>query len=499
LMEVALDMPQLFAGVQVPIGKTRSFKDVGFGKTSFTLSRRQCACLLAHSFFGSLKKPTDVQLNNFRFTVVDLFMGTAVSPNSATTFLNYFTMLGKHGIPDGVLSFERQGYPKGPSPWQWEQNDKPLCQVDLVSGSIEDSVADVHAEFANAFIGGGVMTGDFAMEEILFIVKPELMVAMALQNMMSDTEAICISGAMKYSLTTGFKSSLEFAGDYDNRRTGPPPKVCAIDAIRGGGPAMTEVAMLRDMNKARIAFDGAQEVATGHWGCGAYGNHHDLMFLKQWLAASEAGVRKMYVYDFSKDQSHSIFPLVRKMKHMMVGQLWAFMREITQDLQPCKMAVFSTRIKDIAVGKLKVPGDEPSTAMGEDAPPLSQPQMAHATSGAGQPTRSILQRPSYKAEFKPTDSADPTKVGADGFADKAPEVPEDAAPPVSVTANASGPGTYYPLQVLQESCPEGVHSSQKEDYLSDADFILAFGMPRAEFAKCPNWKRQAAKKSAKIF
>ena len=65
----------------------------------------------------------------------------------------------------------------------------------------------------------------------------------------------------------------------------------AIDAVRGGGPALTRGAMLRDMNKARIAFEGAGEVATGHWGCGAYGNHHDLMFLKQWLAASEAGAR----------------------------------------------------------------------------------------------------------------------------------------------------------------------------------------------------------------
>ena len=59
--------------------------------------------------------------------------------------------------------------------------------------------------------------------------------------------------------------------DYDDRRPGSPPKVCAIDAIRGGGPAMTQPALLRDVNKARIAFDGARQLATGHWGCGAYG------------------------------------------------------------------------------------------------------------------------------------------------------------------------------------------------------------------------------------
>ena len=52
---------------------------------------------------------------------------------------------------------------------------------------------------------------------------------------------------------------------------------------------MTAAALLRDLNKARLAFEGAREVATGHWGCGAFGNNHDLMFVKQWLAASEAG------------------------------------------------------------------------------------------------------------------------------------------------------------------------------------------------------------------
>merc|ERR1719281_2080500 len=171
---------------------------------------------------------------------------------------------------------------------------------------------------------------------------------------MSDTEAICISGALKYSLTTGFKSSFEFAGDYDNRRAGPPPTVCAIDAIRGGGPAMTEVALLRDINKARIAFEGARQVATGHWGCGAFGNNHDLMFLKQWMAASEAGAARMYYHEFDRKQSHSIVPLVRKMQHLTVGQLWDFLREVSKDLQPRNLAVFSTRMADIAVGRLKV-------------------------------------------------------------------------------------------------------------------------------------------------
>ena len=360
LLHVALEMPVLFAGIQVPIFKTYSSwaEPETLGRRSFSLSRRQCACLLAHSFLGSLKRPAHVQPNDFRFTVSDLFIGTARSPNSATTFLNYLTVLGRRGFAPGALIFERRGFRRGPAPWKWEGSERPLCEVRIADGALEDCAAEVQVEFANAFVGGGVMTGDFAMEEILFLVKPELMVAMALENRMADTEAICVSGAVQYSLVSGYGSSFKFAGDYSTEYDGrrPPPTVCAIDAVRGGGPAMTQTAQLRDLNKARLAFDGAIEIATGHWGCGAFGNNHDLMFLKQWLAASEAGVRTLHYHDFDRRQSHNVVPLSRKLRHITVGQLWAFLSvELTGDLEPADVASFSVRVRDLVTGKWPLP------------------------------------------------------------------------------------------------------------------------------------------------
>ena len=41
------------------------------------------------------------------------------------------------------------------------------------------------------------MSGDAAQEETLFLVKPELMVAMALMNRMVDEEVVGIRGAVK--------------------------------------------------------------------------------------------------------------------------------------------------------------------------------------------------------------------------------------------------------------------------------------------------------------
>jgi hypothetical protein len=389
-------------------------------------------------------------------------MGTTVSPNSATTFLNYFSMLGKHGIPDELVTFERQGYRKGLSPWKWDGNTKPLCAVEITDGNIDDCAAGVHVDFANAFIGGGVMTGDVAQEELLFLVKPELMVAMALENRVVDEEAICVSGARKYSLTEGYGQSFKFVGDYDNRRPGHPAKVCALDGIRGGGPAMTEPALLRDMNKARIAFDGfpltgTKEIASGHWGCGAFGNNHDLMFLKQWLAASEAGAQKLWYHDFDRNQSHHIFPLIRRLRHLTVGELWHFLQELTSDLrQPHNMAGFCARVADIAVGSIKVP------PAGFDT---SAPAMAR------------IQQPN-----KPLDGGN-----------------YPAAEPATKRSSADDPAVVFTLAELKAGPITGVDTSKKEIYLSTTDFEAVFGMPRVQFFGLPKWKRDAAKLKSGLF
>lgn len=154
IVDVALDMPKLFANMRLPIFQMRSSwaQPKVLHKETISLTRRQCACLLAHSFFGSLKRPAAVQPNDFRFTAVDMFNGTAASPNSAVTFLNYFSMLGRHGVPNEVVTFERQGYRKGRSPWQFKDNEKPLCKVAIVDGNIDDCVADLHAELVPIMI-----------------------------------------------------------------------------------------------------------------------------------------------------------------------------------------------------------------------------------------------------------------------------------------------------------------------------------------------------------
>ena len=58
----------------------------------------------------------------------------------------------------------------------------------------------------------------------------------------------------------------------------------------------------------------------------------------------------------------------------------------------------------------------------------------------------------------------------------------------------------FPYERLVEAdTPPGVDPSQKEQYLSDAEFEQYLGMTRDAFAKLPGWKRKKQKQAARLF
>jgi len=44
---------------------------------------------------------------------------------------------------------------------------------------------------------------------------------------------------------------------------------------------------------------GPKPIATGNWGCGAFGGDPQLKSLLQWIAATESGCPKMIYYSFN--------------------------------------------------------------------------------------------------------------------------------------------------------------------------------------------------------
>ena len=92
------------------------------------------------------------------------------------------------------------------------------------------------------------------------------------------------------------------------------------------------------------------------------------------------------------------------------------------------------------------------------------------------------------------------------FADDAAAAVVPAPPPAVgalLAASASPPvPPSVPLAVLQmpaDKLPAGVDASERQNYLSAAEFQSVFGMDKAAFDQLPGWKRMAAKKNAHLF
>jgi hypothetical protein len=87
------------------------------------------------------------------------------------------------------------------------------------------------------------------------------------------------------------------------------------------------------VNLARIAFDGAAHlsIATGNWGCGAFGNDHILKFFQQWMAASEVCATSLLYHTFGDPRSAPLVELASSLQKMTVGELWSLVLDAAQE------------------------------------------------------------------------------------------------------------------------------------------------------------------------
>ncbi|XP_052784213.1 uncharacterized protein LOC128220022 [Mya arenaria] len=156
----------------------------------------------------------------------------------------------------------------------WLNCTSDLCPVDVLEeGLIEDSgCGTLQVDFANRFIGGGVLGRGRVQEEVRFTVCPELVAAMLFMESMEENEAIVISGFQQYSMMCGYAAGLEFVGDNEDKaevdeRGNLKTTLCAIDASRDDHSRGTKRSatvkhhkqyddrvLLRDINKAFVGF-----------------------------------------------------------------------------------------------------------------------------------------------------------------------------------------------------------------------------------------------------
>ena len=347
------------------------------------LPRKLAASIVALAFFCLFPQDmrSEYQLPdvNFDSFFENLTRGQSASPQRAKLqcFLHYFERLAKLDNIDipGDIEFHRVVLTEEDelSQAQLLACTKPLCPlVVLPEGGTEGAGINVlQVNFANRYLGGGVLRRGNTQEEIRFSICPELMCALLFIECMAPNEAVVIKGFEQFSAYNGYAKSFQFAGDYQDLSEKDTEgniltTLCSIDAVsyrtcKGNGQ-FEEQHYMRDLSKAYVGFlqpyitDRSQEgacptggdnswvfsldphkvraIATGNWGCGCFGGNAQFKALLQWIAASMAGCPALIYYTYNDPsvcQLEKVADLVYQAK-WTVGQLMQFVVDVSQEI-----------------------------------------------------------------------------------------------------------------------------------------------------------------------
>lgn len=273
------------------------------GVRSVTLSLNQCSCLLALAFFGMMpgrSVPNGVyqsfDLRQFYRKPVPILQ------EKLAFILNYFTKISEcGGSRPGCVTFTRRTLQMSDIP-DWKNSNIRLSLMSVLDeGLIEDKENTLHVDFANKYIGGGILSSGAVQEEIRFLCCPDMIVSLLLVPKMRMNEAILISGAPKVSSYTGYSRNLKFdptppVEELRMDRFGRfETEMVAIDAIEFSANAEQQYrkeCIDRELMKAFVGFynpshdQTPKPVSTGNWGCGVFGGDIYLKSMIQLMAAS---------------------------------------------------------------------------------------------------------------------------------------------------------------------------------------------------------------------
>uniref|UniRef100_A0A183AJR4 poly(ADP-ribose) glycohydrolase n=1 Tax=Echinostoma caproni TaxID=27848 RepID=A0A183AJR4_9TREM len=259
----------------------------------------------------------------YLFTEVPRRGATRVAPSQLARkreklrcLLHYFHRVTEI-TPTGTVTFTRRRL-AGFTP-DWSSSTRSFDQLRIhvnAQGTIEDSgPCTIHVDFANRYLGGGVLNRGCVQEEIMFMLQPELIASCLFIERLADDETVIIEGTEQYSTHSGYGNTFRWAGDFQQsssnitrdewgrwKRT-----VVAMDATSFSirDDQFEPEKMLRELNKAYCGFCDnlaphrklPSVVATGNWGCGAFRGNVYLKALLQMMACCQAG-KSMAYYTF---------------------------------------------------------------------------------------------------------------------------------------------------------------------------------------------------------
>jgi hypothetical protein len=342
IIKLVRDSPQIFQDVDVRV-LARYPVEISDHQhvpriQKIELERNQIACLLANAVLstyqrnGSWAFSSDHHIPSINFdSLFELGQSGTLDSRVAKIkmIFHYFERISQH-MPTGHVTFIRQSLWREDFP-NWSTCEKTLTSIQVFpKGVIEDAPDALQADFANQFIGGGVLRGGAVQEEIRFCNNPECIVSRLFCEEMAANEVVFIRGSEQFSKHEGYAKTLQYGGDYVDTNVDEngnlKTEIVAFDALvfmKDPTIQWEQGNIDRELNKAYCAFHGGtSKIATGNWGCGAFRGDKELKAIIQWLAASVAE-RELLYYTFGDEKlSQGLEQLVKRCGKVTVGQVY---------------------------------------------------------------------------------------------------------------------------------------------------------------------------------
>uniref|UniRef100_W8AQL3 poly(ADP-ribose) glycohydrolase n=1 Tax=Ceratitis capitata TaxID=7213 RepID=W8AQL3_CERCA len=342
IIRLALRLPEL---VQAPIPLLKQ------GQChSVTLSQQQISCLLANAFLCTFPRRNTMKKRSEYSTFPDINFNRLFQSGGKAVIekikciCHYFrrvcpTEHDNSNVPTGVVTFTRRSLNTAELP-KWAECKAPLGATPLhitSEGTIEDQGSGLlQVDFANKFLGGGVLGGGCVQEEIRFVICPELLISKLFTECLRPTEALLMVGAERFSDYNGYSNTFEWAGNHEDNMPRDSSRrrqthIVAIDALHfmQSEHQYREDLIKRELNKAYVGFQHLLStpppgVASGNWGCGAFGGDARLKALLQ-LMVCTVTQRPLVYFTFGdadlRDEVHRMHTFLLE-HNVCVKDLW---------------------------------------------------------------------------------------------------------------------------------------------------------------------------------
>ncbi|XP_055304353.1 poly(ADP-ribose) glycohydrolase-like [Sitodiplosis mosellana] len=339
IIGLALQLPHLVPSA-IPLLKRGENK-------SISLSQQQIACLLANAFLCTFPRRNEKsrysEYSSYPSINFSTLFDTPGDQNieKIKCICNYFRRVCSKP-PVGVVTFTRRSVCQLP---QWDECSTTFADSMLhvsEDGTIEDDGDGLlQVDFANKFLGGGVLNYGCVQEEIRFMICPELLCSRLFTEVLDDNECLLIMGCEQFSKYSGYASTFTWTGDYLDRTPFDSSRrrkctIVAIDAypFKQRAAQYQEDMLRRELNKAYVGFkhdlsSPAPGIATGNWGCGAFNGDKHLKSLLQLMACCVTE-RPLVYFTFGdeqlRDELFTIYEFLKQNK-VKISELWACLLE----------------------------------------------------------------------------------------------------------------------------------------------------------------------------